>query len=137
MASTGSDAGRRPVLPMPSNPMRLRHAPELDPRVAFLDRYHPVGMRSRSSSRQFAPDAGVGGFSAAQDAGGRDAALFSDVRCSASAMPGRRRIVHSRPADLQQDGLREPWHRLETALTYCGRYFWTLRARFSLQGARV
>lgn len=129
---------RRPVPAYALEP----HAPPartgLDPRGAFLDRYRGgYGGTQFTQVDNSLPTLEWEAFLRPWDAGGRDAALFSDVRYDLRIYDALAEDVVFTAGRLiyERNGLREPWHRLETALTYCGRYFWTLRARFSLQGA--
>ncbi|MGH8704182.1 MAG: hypothetical protein ACREUO_02070 [Burkholderiales bacterium] len=45
-------------------------------------------------------------------------------------------VVNLFPAELayERDGLAEPWHRLEQPLKPDTEYYWTVRARFSVDG---
>ncbi len=139
-AEPAEPAASRELVPAfvlrPRDPLPQR---SIDLRGAFLDRYRPAWL-----GLQFVPVDAVQptleweAFPRALDvaAVGGDAGRFSEVSYELVIHAARAaKPVYEAGAEVyRRTGISEPRHRVEGALQPCGRYFWTVRPRFRLDG---
>jgi len=129
---------RRPVPAYTLEPHMPPARTGFDPRGAFIERYRGgYGGTLFTHVDSPLPTLSWESFPRPWDAAGGELEIFSDVHYDLRLYDAvAENVVYTAGRLIyERNDLPEPSHRLETALTYCGRYFWTVRARFSLRGA--